>query len=197
VSAQRRTSRCRRYIPVPGVFEVGGCLQDADRRWLNYQSIGSGGGIKQIKRRPSPSCVRQAAGSPPSLKESGWCSPDDHRRCRAGREHQGRQGRRPDTGRCHGRQAIYLGEITSGMTRRSRRLQPEMTLPDTAICAVQRSTARNQLPVHRLPVEVEPEVQGDDRATPLGAVADRHRCQAWHEGVANMTTQTDRCHRLC
>ena len=74
--------------------------------------------------------------------------------------------------------SIYMGEITKWNDPKIVKLNPKLKLPATAIAPVlSLGWLGHQLPVHGLPVEGQPEVQGCDRRQHLGAVAGRHRRQ--------------------
>jgi len=80
---------------------------------------------------------------------------------------------------------------TSAVERRAmRKLNPKLALPDTTMPRCTARWLRDQLPVLRLPVEVEPEGSQTVGANtsvqwPVGIGA------KGNEGVANMTHQTD------
>ncbi len=159
---------------------------------LNYQSIGSGGGIKQIKAKTvtfgasdMPLEARGAEGSRPGAV------PDDHRRRGAGGERQGRAGRSSWCSTAPTVASIYLGEITKWNDARIKKLNPKLTLPDATIAPIYRSdgSGTNFLfsdylskssPKFKETVGANTSVQW-----PVGIGA------KGNEGVANMTTQTD------
>ena len=88
---------------------------------LNYQSIGSGGGIKQIEA----GTVTFGASDKPleagrSEAERPGAVADDHRRRGAGGEHSGHQAGRPDARWPDARGDLSWATSRAGMTRRSR-----------------------------------------------------------------------------
>jgi len=145
---------------------------------LNYQSIGSGGGIKQIKAKTVTFGASDKPLEPKELQESGLVQfpmiiggvvPVVNIKGVKG-------GALTLDGATVA--SIYLGEITKWNDPKIKKLNPKVTLPDTAIAPVYRSdgSGTNFL-FTGLPVEVQPEVQGDDRCQRLGAVAHRYRRQ--------------------
>ena len=85
---------------------------------LNYQSIGSGGGIKQIKAKTvtfGASDMPLEAGR--SEGRGPAAVPDDHRRRRAGGQHQGHRAGSTASGRRDGRRHLHGRHHASGTTR--------------------------------------------------------------------------------
>jgi phosphate transport system substrate-binding protein len=158
---------------------------------LNYQSIGSGGGIKQIKAKT----VTFGASDKPlelaELKESGLVQfpmiiggvvPVVNIKGIKG-------GQITLDGATIA--SIYMGEITKWSDPRIKKLNPKVTLPDTAIAPVYRSdgSGTNFLFTDYLS-KSSPKFQSSIGANasvqwPVGIGA------KGNEGVANMTTQTD------
>jgi phosphate transport system substrate-binding protein len=158
---------------------------------LNYQSIGSGGGIKQIKAKTVTFGASDMPLKPEDLKESGLVQfpmiiggvvPVVHVK---GVE----PGQMVLDGATVG--SIYLGEITKWSDPRIKKLNPKLALPDTAIAPVYRSdgSGTNFLfsdylskssPKFKDTIGANTSVQW-----PVGIGA------KGNEGVANMTTQTD------
>jgi phosphate transport system substrate-binding protein len=158
---------------------------------LNYQSIGSGGGIKQIKAKTVTFGASDMPLKPDDLKASGLVQfpmiiggvvPVVHI--------QGIQG-----GQLHLDGAtiasIYMGDITQWNDPKIKSLNPKLTLPNTAIAPVYRSdgSGTNFLfsdflskanPKFLSSIGANASVQWP---TGIGAKG--------NEGVANMTTQTD------
>jgi phosphate transport system substrate-binding protein len=158
---------------------------------LNYQSIGSGGGIKQIKAKTVTFGASDMPLKPEDLQQSGLVQfpmiiggvvPVVH-----------------VTGVGPGQMvldgatvaAIYMGEITKWNDARIKKLNPRLTLPGTAIAPVYRSdgSGTNFLfsdylskssPRFKESIGANTSVQW-----PVGIGA------KGNEGVANMTTQTD------
>jgi len=158
---------------------------------LNYQSIGSGGGIKQIKAKTVTFGASDKPLEPAELKESGLVQFPmiiggvvpvvNVKGVKAGQLVL-------DGATIAG---IYLGEITKWNDPRIRKLNPKVALPDTAIAPVYRSdgSGTNFLftdylskssPKFKETIGANASVQW-----PVGIGA------RGNEGVANMTTQTD------
>src|SRR3979409_2295302 len=158
---------------------------------LNYQSIGSGGGIKQIKAKTVTFGASDKPLEPAELKESGLVQfpmiiggvvPVVNIKGVKG-------GELTLDGATVA--SIYLGEITKWNDPKIRKLNPKVTLPDTAIAPVYRSdgSGTNFLftdylskssPKFKETIGANTSVQW-----PAGIGA------KGNEGVANMTTQTD------
>lgn len=158
---------------------------------LNYQSIGSGGGIKQIKAKTVTFGASDKPLEPAELKESGLVQfpmiiggvvPVVNVK-----------GIKPGQLTLDGSTvaSIYLGEITKWNDPRIKKLNPKAALPDTAIAPVYRSdgSGTNFLftdylskssPKFKESIGANASVQW-----PVGIGA------KGNEGVANMTTQTD------
>jgi len=158
---------------------------------LNYQSIGSGGGIKQIKAKTVTFGASDMPLKPDDLKESGLLQfpmiiggvvPVVNIK-----------GIAPGQLQLDGATiaAIYLGDITSWNDPKIKRLNPKLALPDTDIAPVYRSdgSGTNFLFTDYLSKE-NPKFKSTIGANssvqwPVGIGA------KGNEGVANMTTQTD------
>src|ERR1700731_3317460 len=158
---------------------------------LNYQSIGSGGGIKQIKAKTVTFGASDKPLEPAELKESGLVQfpmiiggvvPVVNIKGVKG-------GDLTLDGATIA--SIYMGEITKWSDPKIKKLNPKVTLPDTAIAPVYRSdgSGTNFLftdylskssPKFKESVGANASVQWP---TGIGAKG--------NEGVANMTTQTD------
>ena len=158
---------------------------------LNYQSIGSGGGIKQIKAKTVTFGASDKPLEPAELKESGLVQfpmiiggvvPVVNIKGVKG-------GDLTLDGATIA--SIYMGEITKWSDPKIKKLNPKVTLPDTAIAPVQRSdgSGTNFLftdylskssPKFKESIGANASVQW-----PVGIGA------KGNEGVANMTTQTD------
>jgi len=158
---------------------------------LNYQSIGSGGGIKQIKAKTVTFGASDMPLKPEDVKGAGLVQfpmiiggvvPAVNI-----------QGAGPGQMVLDGATvaSIYLGEITKWNDPRIKKLNPKLALPDTAIAPVYRSdgSGTNFLfsdylsktsPKFKETVGSSTSVQW-----PVGIGA------KGNEGVANMTTQTD------
>jgi phosphate transport system substrate-binding protein len=158
---------------------------------LNYQSIGSGGGIKQIKAKTVTFGASDMPLKPEDVKESGLVQfpmiiggvvPAVNIK-----------GVQPGQLVLDGATiaSIYLGEITKWNDPRIKKLNPKLALPDTAIAPVYRSdgSGTNFLfsdylskssPKFKDTIGAATSVQWP---TGIGAKG--------NEGVANMTTQTD------
>jgi phosphate transport system substrate-binding protein len=158
---------------------------------LNYQSIGSGGGIKQIKAKTVTFGASDMPLKPEEVKEAGLVQfpmiiggvvPAVNVKGVAA-------GQMVLDGATVA--SIYLGEITKWNDPRIKKLNPKLTLPDTAIAPVYRSdgSGTNFLfsdylskssPKFKETIGANTSVQW-----PAGIGA------KGNEGVANMTTQTD------
>src|SRR6202034_2572880 len=158
---------------------------------MNYQSIGSGGGIKQIKARTVTFGASDMPLKPEEVKEAGLVQfpmiiggavPVVNI-----------QGVKPGQLVLDGATiaSIYLGEITKWSDPKIKALNPKVTLPDTAIAPIYRSdgSGTNFLfsdylskasPKFMSTIGANTSVQWP---TGIGAKG--------NEGVANMTTQTD------
>jgi phosphate transport system substrate-binding protein len=158
---------------------------------LNYQSIGSGGGIKQIKAKTVTFGASDMPLKPDDLKASGLIQfpmiiggvvPVVNIK-----------GVSPGQLHLDGATiaSIYLGEITQWNDTAIKKLNPKLTLPTTAIAPVYRSdgSGTNFLFSDYLS-KASPKFQSSIGANtsvqwPAGIGA------KGNEGVANMTTQTD------
>jgi len=158
---------------------------------LNYQSIGSGGGIKQIKAKTVTFGASDAPLEPAELQSAGLVQfpmiiggvvPVVNVK-----------GVKPGDLILDGPTlaSIYLGEITAWNDARIRKLNPKLSLPNTAIAPVYRSdgSGTNFLFTNYLS-KVSPKFKESIGAQasvqwPVGIGA------KGNEGVANMTTQTD------
>ncbi|MEJ0005532.1 MAG: phosphate ABC transporter substrate-binding protein PstS [Steroidobacteraceae bacterium] len=158
---------------------------------LNYQSIGSGGGIKQIKAKTVTFGASDMPLKPDELKASGLVQfpmiiggvvPVSER-----------QGDRPRSAGADGATlaAIYLGDIKSWNDPAIKKLNPKLTLPATAIAPIYRSDGSGtnflftdylskQSPKFKDSIGAATSVQW-----PVGIGA------KGNEGLANQTTQTD------
>jgi phosphate transport system substrate-binding protein len=158
---------------------------------LNYQSIGSGGGIKQIKAKTVTFGASDMPLKPEEVKEAGLVQfPMIIGGVVPAVNIKGVQaGQLVLDGATIA--AIYLGEITKWNDPRIKKLNPKLALPDTAIAPVYRSdgSGTNFLfsdflskssPKFKDTIGAATSVQWP---TGIGAKG--------NEGVANMTTQTD------
>src|SRR5689334_3063602 len=158
---------------------------------LNYQSIGSGGGIKQIKARTVTFGASDMPLKPEEVKQSGLVQfpmiiggvvPAVNIK-----------GVQPGQLVLDGATiaSIYLGDITKWNDAKIKKMNPKLALPDTAIAPVYRSdgSGTNFLfsdylskssPKFKDSIGANTSVQW-----PVGIGA------KGNEGVANMTTQTD------
>jgi phosphate transport system substrate-binding protein len=158
---------------------------------LNYQSIGSGGGIKQIKAKTVTFGASDMPLKPEELQASGLLQfpmiiggvvPVVNIK-----------GVAPGQLQLDGATlaSIYLGDITSWNDPRIKRLNPKLTLPDTDIAPVYRSDGSGtnflftdylskENPKFKSTIGANSSVQWP---TGIGAKG--------NEGVANMTAQTD------
>ena len=158
---------------------------------LNYQSIGSGGGIKQIKAKTVTFGASDMPLKPEELKESGLVQfpmiiggvvPVVNVKGVGA-------GQLTLDGATIA--SIYLGEITKWSDPRIRKLNPKVTLPDTAIAPVYRSdgSGTNFLFTDYLSKSSPKFKDSVGAATsvqwPVGIGA------KGNEGLANMAAQTD------
>jgi phosphate transport system substrate-binding protein len=158
---------------------------------LNYQSIGSGGGIKQIKAKTVTFGATDMPLEEKDLQESGLVQfPMIIGGVVPVVNIKGVQGGQlvldgPTVAQ------IYLGEITKWNDARIKKLNPTLTLPATAIAPIYRSDGSgtnflfstylsNSYPKFKETIGANTSVQW-----PVGIGA------KGNEGVANMTTQTD------
>src|SRR5260221_9482467 len=158
---------------------------------LNYQSIGSGGGIKQIKAKTVTFGASDMPLKPDDLKAAGLLQFPmiiggvvpvvNVKGIQAGQLHL-------DGATVA---SIYLGDITQWDDPQIKRLNPKLTLPSTAIAPVYRSdgSGTNFLFSEYLS-KTSPKFLSSIGANtsvqwPVGIGA------KGNEGVANMTTQTD------
>jgi phosphate transport system substrate-binding protein len=158
---------------------------------LNYQSIGSGGGIKQIKAKTVTFGASDMPLEPKDLQEAGLVQfPMIIGGVVPVVNIKGVQGGQMVLDGAS-LAAIYLGEITKWNDARIRKLNPALALPATAIAPIYRSDGSgtnflfsNYLsgtsPKFKETIGANTSVQW-----PVGIGA------KGNEGVANMTTQTD------
>lgn len=178
-------------FPYPVYSKWADAYKKATGIGLNYQSIGSGGGIKQIKAKTVTFGASDMPLKPQDLKESGLVQfpmiiggvvPVVNIK-----------GVKPGGVTLDGATlaAIYLGDITKWNDARVQKLNPKLSLPATAIAPVYRSdgSGTNFLftdylskssPKFKDAIGANASVQW-----PAGIGA------KGNEGVANMTTQTD------
>jgi len=158
---------------------------------LNYQSIGSGGGIKQIKAKTVTFGASDMPLKPDDLKDAGLVQfPMIIGGVVPVVNVKGVQaGQMVLSGETVA--AIYMGEITRWNDARIQKLNPKLTLPATTIAPVYRSdgSGTNFLFSHYLS-QVSARFKdsiGENTSVqwPVGIGA------KGNEGVANMTTQTD------
>src|ERR1700684_1255067 len=158
---------------------------------LNYQSIGSGGGIKQIKEKTVTFGASDMPLKPEDLKAAGLLQ--FPMIIGGGGPGVNVKGVQPGQWRLDGATvaAIYLGDITQWNDPQIKRLNPTLALPGTAIAPVYRSdgSGTNFLFSDFLS-KASPKFQSSICAntsvqcpTGIGGKG--------NEGVANMTTQTD------
>ena len=170
--------RRRRHVPGAGLCQVGRRLQQGDRRALNYQSVGSGAGIQQIK------CQDRR------LRRLATCRSTDDDLAKDGLIQfptviggvvpvVNIKGIAPGqiklTGQVLG--DIYLGKITKWNDAALTALNPGVPLPDAAIASCAAPTARAPVHLHELPVEGECRLEGQGRRGHGRQLADRRRRQ--------------------
>jgi phosphate transport system substrate-binding protein len=156
---------------------------------LNYQSIGSGGGIKQIKAKTVTFGASDMPLKPEEVKEAGLVQfPMIIGGVVPAVNVKGVQaGQLVLDGATVA--SIYLGEITKWNDPRIKKLNPKLALPDTAIAPIYRSdgSGTNFLFSDYLSKSSPKDTIGASTSvqwpTGIGAKG--------NEGVANMTTQTD------
>ena len=158
---------------------------------LNYQSIGSGGGIKQIKAKTVTFGASDMPLKPDDLKEAGLVQfPMIIGGVVPVVNVKGVQpGQMVLTGATIA--SIYMGEISKWNDARIQKLNPKLSLPATTIAPIYRSdgSGTNFLFSHYLS-QTSPSFKekiGENTSVqwPIGIGA------KGNEGVANMTTQTD------
>ena len=188
----RRYLRRRRHLPVSRSIPSGRTpIRQQTGIGLNYQSIGSGGGIKQIKAKTVTFGASDMPLKPEELKAAGLVQfpmiiggvvPVVNIKGVA-------PGQLVLDGATSPRST--WARSPSGTTR-DQEAQPEARAAghgDRAGLPLGR--LGHQLPVHGLPVQVEPEVQGLDRRQRPPCNGRSGIGAKGNEGVANMTTQTD------
>jgi phosphate transport system substrate-binding protein len=178
-------------FPYPVYAKWADAYKTATGIGLNYQSIGSGGGIKQIKAKTVTFGASDKPLEPADLKESGLIQfpmiiggvvPVVNIK-----------GVAPGALQLDGATlaSIYLGEITQWNDPRIKKLNPKLALPATAIAPVYRSdgSGTNFLFTDYLSKEsatFKSQIGANASVQwPVGIGA------KGNEGVANMTTQTD------
>jgi phosphate transport system substrate-binding protein len=178
-------------FPYPVYSKWAGAYKQQSGVGLNYQSIGSGAGIKQIKAKTVTFGASDMPLKPADLKEAGLVQfpmiiggvvPVINVKGVAA-------GALTLDGPTLA--AIYLGDVKKWNDERVQKLNPKLTLPDTAIAPVYRSdgSGTNFLFTDYLSKESAAfkEKIGANASvqwpTGIGAKG--------NEGVANMTTQTD------
>jgi phosphate transport system substrate-binding protein len=178
-------------FPFPVYSKWAGAYKQQSGVGLNYQSIGSGAGIKQIKAKTVTFGASDMPLKPDDLKASGLVQFPmiiggvvpviNVKGVSAGAL----------TLDGPTLAAIYLGDIKKWNDERLQKLNPKLTLPDVAIAPIYRSdgSGTNFLFTDYLS-KVSPDFKGKIGAnssvqwpTGIGAKG--------NEGVANMTTQTD------
>ena len=132
---------------------------------LNYQSIGSGGGIKQIKAKTVTFGASDMPLKPEDL-EGGrpGAVPDDHRRRGAGGEHQGRRARATASRRRHDRRHLPGRHHQVGRSAHQEAESEAGAAGDGDRAGVPLGRLGHEFPVLRLPVQGEPQVQIDASA---------------------------------
>ena len=178
-------------FPYPIYSKWADAYKTATGVGLNYQSIGSGGGIKQIKAKTVTFGASDMPLKPDELKEAGLVQFPmiiggvvpvvNVKGVKAGQI----------TLDGATIASIYLGDITKWSDARIRKLNPKVALPDTAIAPVYRSdgSGTNFLFTDYLSKSYPKFKDSVGSATsvewPVGIGA------KGNEGLANMTTQTD------
>ena len=178
-------------FPYPIYSKWADAYKQATGIGLNYQSIGSGGGIKQIKAKTVTFGASDMPLKPEDLKEAGLVQfPMIIGGVVPVVNIKGVQpGQMVLTGATVA--SIYMGEITRWNDARIQKLNPKLSLPATTIAPIYRSdgSGTNFLFSHYLS-QVSPgfkEKIGENTSVqwPIGIGA------KGNEGVANMTGQTD------
>ena len=146
---------------------------------LNYQSIGSGGGIKQIKAKTVTFGASDMPLKPEDLKPAGLVQfPMIIGGVVPVVNIKGIAARPAACSTAPRSPRIYLGEITKWNDPRDQEAQSEADAAEHGDRAgVPLGRLRHEFPVLRLPVEGQPEIPIDHRRQHLGAMADRHRRQ--------------------
>jgi phosphate transport system substrate-binding protein len=178
-------------FPYPIYSKWADAYKQATGIGLNYQSIGSGGGIKQIKAKTVTFGASDMPLKPEDLKEAGLVQfPMIIGGVVPVVNIKGVQpGQMVLTGATVA--SIYMGEITRWNDARIQKLNPKLSLPATTIAPIYRSdgSGTNFLFSHYLS-QASPgfkEKIGENTSVqwPIGIGA------KGNEGVANMTGQTD------
>ena len=178
-------------FPYPIYSKWADAYKQATGVGLNYQSIGSGGGIKQIKAKTVTFGASDMPLKPEDLKEAGLVQfPMIIGGVVPVVNIKGVQpGQMVLTGATVA--SIYMGEITKWNDARIQKLNPKLSLPATTIAPIYRSdgSGTNFLFSHYLsqssPGFKEKVGENTSVQWPVGIGA------KGNEGVANMTTQTD------
>ena len=146
---------------------------------LNYQSIGSGGGIKQIEANTVTSARPTSRLTVDVLDKNGLVQwPHGHGRasCRSSIS----TGIKPGELVLDGPTLadIYLGKITKWNDPAIKKLNPDVNLPSSAISVVQRSDGSGTtFNFTNYLSKVSPDWKSQGRRGYLGRMADRHRRQ--------------------
>src|SRR6266699_2871316 len=153
---------------------------------LNYQSIGSGGGIKQIKAKTVTFGASDKPLEPTELKESGLVQfPMIIGGVVPVVNIKGVKGGQVTLDGATVA-SIYLGEITKWSDPKIKKLNPKVALPDTAIAPVYRSDGSGTNFLSKSSPKFKESIGANASVQwPVGIGA------KGNEGVANMTTQTD------
>ena len=143
--------RRRRELPLPALLEVGRASTTRPPACkLNYQSIGSGGGIAAIKAKTVDFGASDAPLEQADLDASRPRPvPDVRRRCRPGRQPRGRR-RRPAQADRRPLAKIFIGDIT--------------TWNDPAIAAA--NAGRRRCPTRRSTSSTAPTARGRPGSSP-------------------------------
>ena len=146
---------------------------------MNYQSIGSGGGITQIKAKTVDFGASDMPLKPEDLQKDG---PDavsgDHRRRRAGREPRRRRAGRDEVHRAGARRHLSRQDQEVERQARSPISIPGVKLPDEPITVVRRSDGSGTTFIWTDYLsKVSPEWKDEGRRQHRGRVAGRRRRQ--------------------
>ena len=146
---------------------------------LNYQSIGSGGGIKQIKAKTVTFGATDAPLTGKDLDESrSRPVPGGHGRHRAGRQSRRHQARRARDHDGPTLAKIFLGEIKTWDDPAIKKLNPNCQAAEPGDCrGASFGRFGHDLQFRLLPVRRERGLEVEGRRQHLGAMAGRHRRQ--------------------
>ena len=162
-------------FPAPST-PSGPTLQEGDRREHNYQSVGSGAGIEQIKAKTVDFGASDMPLTERSSRRTAWSSSRRDRRRRAGGQHRRRRGRASSSSPARARR--HLPRQGQEVERPGdRALTPAWRCPTRDIAVRRSDGSGTTLQLHQLPVEGQPGLEGEGRRGYGCQLAGRHRRQ--------------------